>query len=242
MGVVRAAATFESVTGLPEDRTVSDFWFRWDGPTGPTDLELGDLADLIEAFFNVQPTGATSALATYISHEVSRVALESETRLYRYDVLGQPSGSPQLVQPFTLGAGDVTALSLPAEVAACLSFNASLVGIAVEVGATRPQSRRRGRTYIGPLNSKACSLGVNVAGVQRPNPNLLTTLRLAYKEMVEASKNIMPLNAGLFASVYSPTDLAARTVVNTSTDDAFDTQRRRGSDPTAKTNLAVSAQ
>lgn len=242
MGVVRAAVVFESVTGLSADRFVHDFWFRWDGPIGPEAGHLDDLADAVIDFYNGAPAPQVLQVAQYMSREVSRVANASQAKMYVMNELGQPTGSAALAKPFTLVVPQADNISLPGEVAVCLSVNADLAGVQVEVGLTRPQSRRRGRTYIGPLMTNTCALGQNVNGVQRPRDQFVDDLRIAYQRMVESTKNIMPLNAGLFASVYSPTDLAARTVVACSTDDAFDTQRRRGVKPTAKQITAVAAQ
>jgi hypothetical protein len=239
MGLVHVDTVFESVTGMPEDRFVHTLNFRWDGPVGPTDSELGELADVLTTLYNTPPTGEASDLANDMSHEISRAANASQHRIYRVDVVGDPLGSPDLVRLWTLDPGDAAQRSLPAEVAVVLSQNASLVDVPEEVGTTRPASRRRGRVYFGPLNARATDAGPGAAAVQRPGNGFLARLRQAYIDMAQTADDIMNLNAGLFWSVYSREDNALRTVINVSTDDAFDTQRRRGADAAARTNEAT---
>jgi len=239
MGVVKAATVFESVTGLPEDRVVHDLHFRWDGPIGPTDGELTELGEKIEAFYNTKNGAMTYEPCAYLSGELSRAAGAARTRMFRYDDIAHPEGSPQVERPFTLGAARVGYASLPAEVACCVSYNADLTGVQVEIGDTRPAARRKGRLYFGPLNNYVFALGPNAAGVQRPSADFQTDLRRGLEELRLQAGDIMALNAGLFLSVYSQSDNAVRGIVAVSTDNAFDVQRRRGSKATARIALAL---
>lgn len=234
MGIVLVKAIFESVTGLVEDQVVHDFTFRWDGPIGPTNGELEELTPFLVAFYNDEWGGAAVPLASYLSHELSRSALASRFAYYTVEDLGEDAGSPQVVNDWTLDPGAASVASLPAEVAVVLSMNATLTDVPERVGATRPAARRRGRLYFGPLTTNAMAAGVGSATVQRPSDALQDELRAAAWQLHDSAADIMALNAGLFWSVYSTADLAARTIVAFSTDNAFDTQRRRGSAPTAR--------
>lgn len=234
MGVVATKVIFNTSTGLVEDQVVHDYAFRWDGPTGPTDSELGELAAILVDFYNDIPLTQTLPLAGYMSYDVSRAANATRIAMYSVDELGDPLGSPQVVSDFTLGGAASDFASLPSEVAVVLSMNADLTDVPERVGATRPASRRRGRLFFGPLTTRALALGDNGAGVQRPHDSLQDDLRAAALILFNAAADIMPLNAGLFWSIYSTTDVAARTLVRVWTDNAFDTQRRRGPDATAR--------
>jgi hypothetical protein len=72
-------------------------------------------------------------------------------------------------------------------------------------------------------------------GDQRPATNFLISLRQAGVALASRPAGSL----GPFWAVYSPTDQALRQVVEVSTDDAFDTQRRRGSDPTSRVRAFI---
>jgi hypothetical protein len=128
--------------------------------------------------------------------------------------------APVLTGTLTLGA--LGANALPAELATCLSYRATQVsGV--------PVARTRGRIFIGPLST--AWLGTTVAGDVRPLAANLTTLRAAGIALANA--------AGPDWCVWSPTTLEARPIIEVSTDDAFDIQRRRGAEPTLRVRGAV---
>lgn len=106
--------------------------------------------------------------------------------------------------------------ALPTEVALCVSFQASKVS-------GSPQARRRGRLYLGPFED-----AVNTDG--RPGSSFVTGAANGLKAFAE------DLAAGFCSLlVYSRVDEIGRTAINGWVDNAFDTQRRRGLDPTVKT-------
>ena len=129
------------------------------------------------------------------------------------------------------GSSLVTAATgLPSEVACCLSFKAT------DESGVNPASLR-GRVFIGPLSPSW--LDAPALGAVRPAAGFTTALRTAAVNMNTA---VQTSPSGYQHVVYSPTRDAAgstligatRAVVQYSTDNAFDTQRRRGSAPTLR--------
>ena len=140
----------------------------------PTAISAADLASTVSvaviAFWNTTAAGATLSVASYISNRISRAA--NATKIQGYKLQDGPShsvelpeGPPVFTDAFQLnapGSGPAGG-DLPGEVAICMSFHGPLDGLALAVGGTgkthkggtRPQSRVRGRCYIGPFNSIA---------------------------------------------------------------------------------------
>lgn len=151
--------------------------------------------------------------------------LKNEVRLRHFDLSEPSPRQPVSDETFPLTQIPGSGTSLPSEVATCLSFRA-----AVTSGV--PAARRRGRLYLGPLNINAN----NVDG--RPGVGWRDTI-------IAAATTFGNLHTGVVLEgqdwcVYSPTDGVARVVQFAYVDDAFDTQRRRGVDPVARTTVDFS--
>jgi hypothetical protein len=214
-GSALVRAVMSAASGLPADAVINDFAFQKSSA-----LTAGDwttMFDLVDDFYNVtQASGAS--VGQHISNQIDRGATHE---LQGYVITAPPIGSPAAtinwLGPVTNGG----ATGLPTEVAGVLSFHADLTGIAEEAGATRPRARRRGRVYIGPLIAGA------VDNVTPPyflkESTFLATLRQAAVALETASGA-----AGLPWSVWSRSDATLRPVVGGWTDNAPDTQRRRG--------------
>ena len=109
--------------------------------------------------------------------------------------------------------------TLPHENAICLSFQATRVS-------GTPQASRRGRIYVGPVDSGAVGTGGIVLAAYQ------TFVNTAGANLLAAS------NAGSTTWVaYSPTLVAAAPVDNGWVDNAFDTQRRRGTKSTLRSTF-----
>ena len=123
---------------------------------------------------------------------------------------------PILTTPPTLvpGAGQ-----LPSEVAFVVSFQ----GVRIAGG---NQARRRGRIYLGPLTSTAADTATG-----RPAAATISTVATAADVLVTSSKAA----ADWEWSVWSTVNLDGTNVDNGWVDNAWDTQRRRGISPTART-------
>lgn len=245
---LKAVVTLNSVSADEKDNVTNTFTIG--GLVSGDDLDPAmeaSLRDAFVSFYNDVPVGAAPALAlsSYIGAQISRVALDH--RIDLYDTAGKldgsPHGSPVSSMTWSLG-NPSSATGLPSEVAYCVTMeSAGRAGAAVEApdGADadaqidRPQQRHTGRIYLGPLITGATAM---VNGISRPAPGLGSTARLALKELNE---NIGTATAPTlsFLGIWSRKDQVIRPVAFVSTDDAFDTQRRRGEAPTARTRIAV---
>ena len=108
--------------------------------------------------------------------------------------------------------------SLPSEVALCLSFQGARV-------AGQFQARRRGRIFIGPIQTTVSSAG-------RPDSPSRTTIVDAAEGLYDDLDLIA--SAGSWA-VWSTVTATAIPLVDCWVDDAFDTQRSRGVAPSTRT-------
>jgi hypothetical protein len=209
--------TIEHDSGLPEDRVVNDFaWVASDLAALQLDTTAG-----IPAFYNVAHAPAADPLSFWLSPRLDTTANRCKVRYYNITGFesGAPHGSPIAIESFTLNGGAV-ANALPEEVAAVISWHADLTGAPEEVGATRPAARRRGRAYIGPLNVQG--VGTD-ARITTPFMNSLHGAGLFF----------LTLPGGHF-SIWSRADAVLRPAVGGFNDNAFDTQRRRGTDATLR--------
>lgn len=237
---VLAEIVFPSVTGLARDQFVNTLVFNSADGTG----SLTTLASDIASFYMSTPTGQTDQVAHFFSHAVSR----SQNVLCKfYDISahldGSAHGSPiQVTSLGTLGAiGTKSNGDLPNEVSVCLSFRNT--GVTVEdvpggapgpVGDTRPANRARGRIYLGPLDASALTMDAS-SGDSRPSAAYTALVRAAAKQFLGNAT----LAHNWVWAVWSRKGATLNPVNQVSTDDAADTQRRRGIRPTARTTLAL---
>lgn len=127
------------------------------------------------------------------------------------DLLGAPTGPPK---GKGLASFSTAVAGGPREVACCLSYYAD-----------RNEPRRRGRMYFGPLAASAMA--------ERPS----TALANAILAIGSGINDLGGLDVNWVQ--YSPTDNASRTVTNMYVDNAWDTQRSRGSVATGRTAQVV---
>lgn len=222
MAVHLITATFDHISGLSEDRMVNTFHFEGDS----TIAIVGNAFDMVEDFYTTDPTG----LGISVSDRLSS-GLAGTWTLRAYNLEDAPPRVPvdeRAGTAFTPGTG-----RLPSEVSVVLSFQAvPQSGI--------PQARRRNRIYVGPL-SETGVLGSN----GRPSAGIIDVLAGAARDMKQASDASINMNwvvysptiAGPESTGNPPPNVAgAFALVNNGwVDDAFDTQRRRGLAPTART-------
>lgn len=215
MTILRAMAVLQGGSGLAKDRYINTWHFyRAAGPLTPdTATNIGSSLDLFYA-----------EIDGFIREDIDRAD-------YRIYDLGdseprEPTLVPAVAQPSGLGT------PYPFEVATCLSFYGG-----------RNLPRRRGRVYLGPL-TEACAgtKGTNF----EPGPSL--AFRTAILDGAEAMAAAVRSAGGDGAAswcVYSPTadaegaDVLHHSVSDAWVDDAFDTQRRRGDAPTARTTRVI---
>lgn len=238
---VLITATFQGSTGLAHDRYVNTF------AVANIDVEDAGIRletfDALVDFYNVVSANGDNALGSYLSNAVSRAANDSVLRMYDLtgDLDGTPHGAPVDEAPFTLVAAQTENL-LPHEVAMVLTLEAvgrAQAPVEVPDGADpggapdRPMQRRTGRIFVGPLADVALNPDDG-----RPAVGFAFDLRESARDLATSLLAVDPANESGW-SVWSRADELLALVFSVSTDNAFDTQRRRGLDPTGRVRLTV---
>lgn len=229
MPLMRVQVIHHSQSGLPEDDWVNDWHFVVD--TDQNNAAGQNLIrDALQGFYaTARSTG--NSVSTYLSGRVDRLV---KGRTMKFYSKGEEAnfGSPDRV----IGGLPIPATgasqNLPAEVALVLAFRGVLTDIPEELGVTRPAARRRGRVYLGPLNTAALSGSAN--DPSRPASALITTV----KESAEALFTFSNTTAGIDWVVAHAADTAGWTATQVSAghiDNAWDTQRRRGESASSRT-------
>lgn len=215
MGHVMAHVELERTTLLPEDRVVNVFHFETLDP-GPVVADYESIATRLQNFYR-NPAGGTNDLQHWMSSVLIGGVGTHKIKMYnRADPIPR---APRAIAAITLNPGGVGGITLPSEVALCLSLH----GIrALGVRA----ARARGRLYLGPFMGGA--IAAPAAGDSRPNATLQGIMN-------NAAVALRTVDLGVPRwSVFSPSDNALRRVTGSHVDNAWDTQRRRGADPTAR--------
>lgn len=216
MTEVYATVTLNSSTGLAKDRVQNSFTiFGTDSPSTISAAWAGYLV----SFYNTVHTPGTTALAGFLSGDLSRSALFHSIKFYDY--ADPHPRAPYYSTTWSLGALSGTGVNLPKEVAACLSYRATYAsGI--------PPARQRGRLYIGPLNTNV------LTGTSTANPTLDTAFQAALRG---AGTYLAGLStAGSKWAVRSRVLGISSEITGGWVDNAFDSQRRRGLAATSRTN------
>lgn len=240
-----AVVTFQSDTG--EDRDAVQNTFTIATNVAGEDLSVADEADINQAFsdlYNATGVDQTGPINLWLSPVLSNIALDARLDLYDIEgnLDGSPHGSPFSSTLFTLDAA-AGGTPFPSEVAICVTLEAigrAAAPVEAPDGADpgvqidRPQQRRTGRWFYGPMRSTGAAV---VAGVARPLTELTDNLREATRNLHDNLDAISPEILGL--GVWSRSDEVVRVLEAVSTDNAFDIQRRRGEAPVARTRLAV---
>ena len=196
----RVQARLAYDTGLPEDVAVN----VWHVVADDDASTLNFMNDLVTFYQAVD--GLFSALldASAAAHSMKA-----------YDLADAEPRAP--VSEITFSTPDASGTPLPPEVAACLSFQA------IQVSGS-PQARRRGRVYLGPLETAVLD------GAGRLSTTTTDTIRDAADALLTASN----ASAVYAWGIYSRVDSIIRDVDNGWVDDAVDIQRRRGDRPTRR--------
>lgn len=213
MTTMRLQWSWDAATGLPADACTNTWHFistSVDPVVGANQCigQLNDLYDAIKGFMSGDFTGDFVVKAYDLSDPEPRVPVVT------------------LDDAFTFSATD----GLPTEVAVCLSYHALPLSGAIA-------ARLRGRIFIGPL-----ALGTmdSVGGQRRVDPDFSSALTDAASALIgdgtvtEKWAVFSPTTAG--APPWSTGELLAATspVVGGYVDNAFDTVRSRGVEPTIR--------
>lgn len=244
MGIL-AVVELPMKSGLPKDKVVNTFAIGEHVPGAHSGI--AELKTALARVYTVATAGSGGQpLGGWLGPQLSRVANACAIKLYDItDHLdGSPHGSPFDVATFTLAAS-LGNDPMPEEVALCCTLEAQGRGaqrVEVPDGADpnaapdRPRQRYTGRTYFGPWQASESVVDAN--SMARPNATIQTTLREVMKRLADE----LDTNTAddLWLGVWSRADRAIREVEFVRTDDAWDTQRRRGNSPTAVTRVSVS--
>lgn len=216
--LMKAQVTIPLDSAIPADYITNTFYFDGDDLGGPiTDTGYHDaVVSLLTTFYQA------------IDGTIFPESVNTPATLKIYDMRDPLPRVPEVTT--TIALVPSVNRGLPHEVAICLSFQADAAS-----GVT--QARRRGRVFIGPL---ATSILTTDAGP----PYVAGGTRTTIADAAAAMENGLDTTFGSHVSwaVYSPTldlagsiDDAFNDVTNGWVDNAFDTQRRRGQKPTART-------
>jgi hypothetical protein len=210
-------------TGLPADIAVNQFAFSSDDTIATAHAAV---TTRLEDFYNAADTGY--AISQLLSGALDRGSNAAEIRYFDLagHLDGSAHGSPVFIDNWTVGAiSGAASAPLPEECALCLSFHADYATDPEFSGVMRPRARDRGRVYIGPLNN--VTGGYDTNGRSTPGATVATSLG-------EAGTRLADSGAASLWCVWSRVDSALKEVVAGWVDDAFDTQRRRGPEATAR--------
>lgn len=213
---IQAKVTFTATTGLPEDQVVNTFHF---GPVGGPNPASATIAGELIDFYNGLHGAQVQRIGAWMSNFLSRNADTASIDLY--DMSDPSPRQPIYTDTFTLTAA-ASSNGLPTEVALCVSWKA-------DVASGEDARRRRGRNYIGPLDSSA---SVTTLGIPRPSTQLISDLALAGLGLMTGSSDLRIYSTAV------PGSPAAYPVTSGWVDNAFDTQRRRGVDPSSRSTFA----
>lgn len=216
MPVIRVNVTLKGRSGLPEDVVVNVF--HCITVASAPAVAAADFVEDLRDFYRVAPEADLLPVGAYLANRLGSDTI-APLGFRAYNLSDPTPRTPILEQdgwglPARVGSND-----LPREVAGCLSFEGERVSGTV-------RSRRRGRVYIGPLNTGATnSLGELSTG-------FVASLRGAALDLGEASQASTTYAWG----VYSPTTddegatpEASFTIIDHGwVDNAVDVQRRRG--------------
>lgn len=208
MAHFKTMVIFQGASGLPEDRFVNNF--HADQVLDDHAISATNISNALFTFYNTPPPPRTESVGQFLSPYVNRAY---ETRTYR---MADPLPRVPEIRLSTLPAVPAGTEGLPEEVAIVASFH----------GDPPVTPRRRGRVFIGPLNSFALDGGTTSA------PASVDTLRRAI--LTEACERLA--NETDFAwVVYSPTGATLTPVTGGFVDSAYDTMRKRGPEATTRT-------
>lgn len=216
MPVYRVDAIMPYITHIPRDVTVNTFHVEAASMTGD---QLNAVHGAIPGFYNNVPGAASvaSRMASYIDRASNACTLTIRE-------VGVP-GAPLDEFTWTLGAAAYNPC-LPFEVSLCLSYASLVPGV--------NRGRTRGRIYIGPLGDGAGTIS-SPAGEQPVPPNSFM------EDLADAAAELHGALASYDVEwgVYSRVAETLYPIEGGWVDNAFDTQRRRQIDATARQEWVV---
>lgn len=207
----------QGASNLPEDRYVNTFAFAEDGgtPVSHEDAATG-ITSALETFYTTDP----AALGTLEQFYPLHVGTVGEVRVYNFadDVPREP-----IINTFAFSPGASGAI--PSEVAVCLSYYAD-----------RNLPTQRGRIFLGPLTRDTfASQGTAPA---RPSQGFIDLIAACGTRLAVTGAFGGLLRWSVLSRVI-PGVGTFQPITDGWVDNAFDVQRRRGEDATARTTWTV---
>lgn len=213
--LLRVQVELPSDTSIPSDGAMN-VWHFWVEDTESTNMGLALAA--LETFYLAVDTYLSSTLTGAMNVKV-------------YDLKDPTPRVPIFEETNTLTPG--TGSLIPTEVAVCLSHSGAPV-------AGENQARRRGRIFLGPVHDTMCQ---NTGGSVFVNSTARTAIAAAADALMDAGDGatfqwvvFSPTTAGPLPWDENTLEAASTPVEQGYIDNAFDTQRRRGPDASARTN------
>lgn len=248
MAILKAQCVLRHSSGLARDNVVNTFHFSGDPDGGRVD----ELATELRNMYGTNYAGGPDfAIGQFLAHSITTVDV------HIYETTGVidpdtgfevPSGPPIYSR---LGETNYLAdiikqspTDLPAEVAICLSYQAT-------PGPGLVQRRRRGRVYFGPWNAAVIGM---VGQASRPTSVIRDVIADSFQHMLTATDP--DFEFVVYSRPYAGRDaivrpgkstlpaIAPRVGVGVGVDqlwidDEFDTQRRRGLQRTGRTLITA---
>lgn len=214
MSTVITQVKIQRDNGLNRDAVINTWHHTTDGDP-PTSAELDSIASQLIDFYTASVPAVGAALMSFMAKY-----LNGPAEYKMYDVGDPTPRTPIRTGTFTF-TPPTTGTALPAEVALVLSIRAPLIsGVDAR--------RLRNRVYIGPFNA---GTAVADTGDARPDPGLIGCITGAAKRMMDAGNAAGASKLAVYSAAGFSVYTANKCIVN----DAWDTQRRRGANPTANT-------
>ena len=234
MVTVRVQHAFNAKNGLAADAVINTFHFTTINPDAVwLPAQADALRDNVLDFYDANPPGLNLAVRSFLAED----SFANPRHTFRmYDMADPEPRIPRYLATHP-GLGTAAAsTSLPHEVAVCLSYRAESVSGQIP-------ARRRGRIYIGPLNTTV--LFEDAQGHSRPHQDFQNILTAAAKHLQEDAQAdgwnwVVRSGGGPSDGELGGGDLPSVAELTTAgVDNAFDTQRRRGPKATGRTTVAI---
>jgi hypothetical protein len=167
---------------------------------------------VLAAFYTGDYTGSNRSIVSYMPDEVL-----TTVNLTVYDLGSGPPRDPDFTHTWNWQPDGSALTPMPREVALVLSYYAGRLELEPPIVA----ARRRGRLYLGPFTSEALSGDGTVV------PNLQGVMQGAADNVLNTTEDVAWMQL-------SSTNAAFSVVTGGFIDNAWDTQRSRGREPSSR--------
>ena len=216
--LIRVQASAESASLLPEDACVN-VWHWWCLADDPMDA-IDDIHSGLDTFY------ATIAPLQSVNTSTGDVS-------YKYYDLSDPEPRSVMATRTSTGLAVDDGDALPTECSVCLSFGGA-------PGSGLNPRRRNGRVYLGPFSTGASSTITGYCIVASPTVSAIVgaaSALIAAGGITAAWAVFSPTSAGPAPWDEATLEAATTWVTRGFVDNAFDTQRRRGTKATSRTTF-----